>query len=319
MLKQLEALIVKEYLTGKGSTLISKEFKISKDKILYILNKKKLIRKRNRCSSLEIKQIGESFIIEKSCSKCKKNITYTSKHKTICCRNYFNSIKKKSLCKLCSLELQNGPGNPFYGKTHKIETKEKISKSRKGKGTGDTNAMSNMVHREKAKINLLKRWDSGELEHIRKKMSLKLKETIISGKIKSSPISKKEKEIYDFLTQKGFEVIQTYPILTKTCDIYIPQFNLIIEYFGDYWHCNPTKYDADYFNQKKQKYAIELWDYDKKKLELIKSFGYNLEVVWESDLRYNNKLLEKIISKYETKFNSTPKWSRKDQDSCSPI
>ena len=34
------------------------------------------------------------------------------------------------------------------------------------------------------------------------------------------------------------------------CDIFLPDLNLIIEYFGDYWHCNPLKYDANYFNQK---------------------------------------------------------------------
>lgn len=43
-----------------------------------------------------------------------------------------------------------------------------------------------------------------------------------------------------------------------------------------------------------------------KYIDLIKSYGYNLEVVWEGDLKLNNKLIEIIIQNYVTKFNSTP-------------
>ena len=60
------------------------------------------------------------------------------------------------------------------------------------------------------------------------------------------------------------------------------------------------------------KFAWELWEYDNNKLEFIKNNGYNLEVIWEKDLKNNNKLIETIISKYDTKFNSTPERSRKD-------
>ena len=71
--------------------------------------------------------------------------------------------------------------------------------------------------------------------------------------------------------------------------MYIPSLNLIIEYFGDYWHCNHKQYESDFFNKKKGKFAWELWDYDKKKNERIKSYGYNLEVVWEGDGCYVGK------------------------------
>jgi G:T-mismatch repair DNA endonuclease (very short patch repair protein) len=44
--------------------------------------------------------------------------------------------------------------------------------------------------------------------------------------------------------------------------------------------------------------AKEIWEYDSKKVDLIKSYGYNLEVIWESDLKNDNKLINKIIEKY---------------------
>jgi G:T-mismatch repair DNA endonuclease (very short patch repair protein) len=93
------------------------------------------------------------------------------------------------------------------------------------------------------------------------------------------------------------------------CDIYIPSLNLIIEYNGDYWHCNPNKYEGDYFNQKKNEYAKDIWEYDSNKLELIRNYGYNLEVVWESDLKTNNDIILEIIHKYDKKHNFAPERS----------
>lgn len=87
---------------------------------------------------------------------------------------------------------------------------------------------------------------------------------------------------------------------------------MIIEYFGDYWYCNPKKYDANYFNEKKSKFAHELWEYDREKLELIKSYGYNLEVIWEGDYKHNQTIIKTIIKKYDTNFKFAPEPSRKD-------
>lgn len=82
--------------------------------------------------------------------------------------------------------------------------------------------------------------------------------------------------------------------------IYIPKFKLLIEYNGDYWHCNPKKYNENYFNKKKNKTAKEIWEYDNKKLYISKKLGYACEVIWESDYKKNKNIINKIIEKYET-------------------
>jgi len=101
------------------------------------------------------------------------------------------------------------------------------------------------------------------------------------------------------LKEHNITSIQSYRVDTKICDIYISSLNLIIEYFGDYWHCNPDKYDENYFNQKKGKTAKQIWDYDKNKIDLIRNFGYNLEVIWENDLKHDNKKILEILNKYD--------------------
>jgi G:T-mismatch repair DNA endonuclease (very short patch repair protein) len=303
--------IIKEYKEGKGSVILSREFNVNKKTILKILNTQGIIRKRNRCESLDIRPDGNSFIVLRNCPKCGCELFTKSKDKNIACRNHFNKLNNNSLCKNCLIKKQNGMGNPFYGKKHTIESKEKISKSRKGKATGDKNSMSNEIWRKKASENLKLKWNSGELESTRKIMSNHMKNTIRSGKLKSSITSKNEKVIIEIIKKLGYKAIQSYRVDTKICDIFIPDLNLIIEYFGDYWHCNPIKYDTNYFNKKKNKFAWELWEYDKSKLDLIKSCGYNVEVIWEKQFRNNEQIIENLISKYDTKSITAPKRSRK--------
>jgi G:T-mismatch repair DNA endonuclease (very short patch repair protein) len=294
-----EQFIIKEYLGGKSSLVLAKELFVSKPTILKILKKHNVTRKRDRCNSLKIIKNDNKYVILRKCPDCGFDVKTTSKDRTIACRNYFNL--KNSLCKKCSLIRQIGEGNPFFGKTHSKESKEKISKNRKGKATGNKNSMANLMWRKKSSINLKKKWDNGEMEHARKIMSDTMKETRRLGKLKSVIRSKKEKEIVVEIRKMGYVVQHSLRVETKICDIFIPSLNLVIEYNGDYWHCNPKKYGPDYFNQKKQKTAKELWEYDKNKIDLIREKGYNLEIVWESDLKEDHTIINKLIKKYDAK------------------
>ena len=72
-----------------------------------------------------------------------------------------------------------------------------------------------------------------------------------------------------------------YESLNIFFDIYIENKNIVVEYNGDYWHCNPKKYDYNYFNARKKKTAFEIWSDDKKRYEKILSKKIRLLVVWE--------------------------------------
>ena len=59
---------------------------------------------------------------------------------------------------------------------------------------------------------------------------------------------------------------------------------------------------VDYFLPfDKKRSAKNIWDEDKIRVDKIKEYGYNLEVIWESELKEGYTLLNKIIKKYERK------------------
>lgn len=61
----------------------------------------------------------------------------------------------------------------------------------------------------------------------------------------------------------------------------------IIEFYGDYWHANPIKFDEDKKIHKKT--ALEVWEKDKKKVDDLKSLGYEVLIVWESEFKLNRE------------------------------
>jgi len=68
--------------------------------------------------------------------------------------------------------------------------------------------------------------------------------------------------------------------------------NKIIEFNGDYWHCNPKIYKSDFLNLRKQMYAYEIWNYDKIKIYKAKNEGYEVLIIWENEYKQNK---EKVI------------------------
>jgi hypothetical protein len=211
-------------------------------------------------------------------------------------------LQKKHICKQCSLEKQTGDGNPFYNKQHSSNSINKISNSRIGKYCGKDNHMfNNPFYKKIISDKAIERWNNGSMEETRVKLRNLMKNRIASGELKSYNRSKAEDELIKILNQNNIDIIPNFLLCGKIFDIYIPFFNLLIEYNGDYWHCNPNKYDENYINVKKNKTAKEIWEYDKNKLYLAKNNGYNCEVIWESDYKKNKNIIIELIKIYENK------------------
>lgn len=69
-----------------------------------------------------------------------------------------------------------------------------------------------------------------------------------------------------------------------------------IEFNGDYWHCNPIKYNENFIHPISKTTAKEIWNKDNKKTEWMINQGYQVLTIWESEYRKNpQETLERCI------------------------
>ena len=80
-------------------------------------------------------------------------------------------------------------------------------------------------------------------------------------------------------------------------DGYCAETNTIYEYHGDYWHGNPKKFNKDEINKSSKKTFGELYEQTLKRENEIRTLGYNVVVMWESDWLRLNRCVRKLQQK----------------------
>lgn len=68
--------------------------------------------------------------------------------------------------------------------------------------------------------------------------------------------------------------------------------NKIIEFHGDYWHCNPKRYSSEFIHSHSGLTAKQIWEKDYLKIKTALDRGFQVKIVWWSDYEQNR---EKII------------------------
>lgn len=68
----------------------------------------------------------------------------------------------------------------------------------------------------------------------------------------------------------------------------------IVEFNGDYWHCNPKYYkETDVMNSmfnNRYMCVSDVWSRDRAKIAFAEKMGYSVYVVWESEYRQNPQI-----------------------------
>ena len=171
---------------------------------------------------------------------------------------------------------------------------------------------SNTFQSPQTKLTLLNKYNT---DNVRKVPSVidKIKNTKLQryGKLRLSPItliSNIEKQFEKFLIDNDIDYIPQYQVKVFNykngksyySDFYIPEKNLIIEVYGDYWHANPSKYDDNYFIYRFEGKmpAVEVRKIDAERLDHIKSKGFNTLIIWESEI-LDNSYINKFKEFYE--------------------
>lgn len=242
-----------------------------------------------------------------------------------CCKHcgaLITDKNKTGYCRYCYPKYgMFGENNPFYGKTH---TKEVIEKIKISSSKSSKEHWKNEKYRNKVinAITGLKRTDTFKetqrqnakkqflSEYQREIRSKKMKESWQNGSIvytekPSINISKQQIKFTKLLSEhyKG-NIVLNETIQYKTednkkrwlfPDILLPDINLVIEYNGDYWHANPSKYNST--DLIKNKTAKEIWEQDKNKKGIYENLGYTVYYVWSSDfIKDSNNVINRLIN-----------------------
>jgi hypothetical protein len=119
--------------------------------------------------------------------------------------------------------------------------------------------------------------------------SLEEKERINKLKVgNGKSVSNAEYELIKIFEENGIKVDHQYTLMRESTKIYLYDFNYknkLIEYNGDYWHCNPKKYDENFYNKTVKLHAHEIWKKDEAKINCAKENGYEILVIWELDYK----------------------------------
>lgn len=104
------------------------------------------------------------------------------------------------------------------------------------------------------------------------------------------PETNPERLVREWLEEKEISFKQECPFLRKYyVDFFLTEYKVIVEVYGDYWHCNPSVYDTDKNDKTKkpvneyQQKLIES-DYDNIRQKELESYGFSVVILWESDI-----------------------------------
>lgn len=111
----------------------------------------------------------------------------------------------------------------------------------------------------------------------------------------ASSMSKKmtwpEKEFLKLAKEIGVVAEKQKIVGNKIFDFFIPSVNTLVEIHGDYWHANPELYEGKELNRIQERNLRN----DQFKTTLASGRGYQIEIVWEYDLKNNYNELKKRL------------------------
>ncbi len=112
-------------------------------------------------------------------------------------------------------------------------------------------------------------------------------------------VSNPEMEFLNYLNIFDINKNRQKHIKPYKVDGYDPITNTIYEFLGDYWHGNPLIFNSKDYNKTCHKMFGELYENTNKKFNKLKSLGYNVKYIWESDwkkYKNNTNIKPKIVT-----------------------
>ena len=67
---------------------------------------------------------------------------------------------------------------------------------------------------------------------------------------------------------------------------FLVEGKLIVECYGNFWHCNPKKYPPKFYNKGLKCEAHRKWEKDLRRQRILENMGYRFLVLWETDIKF---------------------------------
>lgn len=112
--------------------------------------------------------------------------------------------------------------------------------------------------------------------------------------------SKFSKSIESFLNENKISYKKEYKIKNNKRKYFVDFLindNLVVECYGDYWHCNPIRFDPEYYHSKLQDYAKNIWEKDKQRIDFIINNNYKVIIIWENNWNNEKNFFEILKNK----------------------
>lgn len=248
--------------------------------------------------------MGRKSVLSRKCKTCQRPITDWNKS------GFCNKHRDR-----------HGANNAFYGKHHKQETVEKIKSktSIKSKELWQNPEYAKKVIKgvskprregfKKEQSERTKQWyiDNPEQRELR---SVAMKYSWEEGKILNNSKGKRNSNASKLEIDFAEELKKITVCETKVTihighkwflpDVFVKRDGVVIEFLGNFYHCNPKFYKANYFNKKLKKYATEIWEADEKRQRKLEEEGFKVIVIWEEDYKKNKKA---VLDYIDAMFN----------------
>ena len=271
-------------------------------KILNYKLKKNYVRavKNNRgCCSCDFRSRETRTLEKYSQYYCKDTALWIKRCPECYCEMKYNTIKlirravkQNYSCRSCS--MSRICGTPEF----RDNQKNNINNMRL-----DPNSKINSKEARDKKIISLKLYASKPDSHYKSNDWIEGQINLLSKSNRTS--SKGERELANLLQIYDFELCNLKHRVGNYCpDIIHKNKPIIIEYYGDYYHCNPNKYADDFVFRYSENTTITAKDIrhkDAERISYLQSKGYVVYVVWESDFKTKKEsILRDIVDITET-------------------
>lgn len=182
-----------------------------------------------------------------------------------------------------------GSANPFFGKKHggDARTRMKESAARRDRST---------YRGGRADPALLSRRRSEEWARRSPEVKGRHLEAFIAAGQRSNKKNQKtriEATVAAMLDRMGAEYRQNVQIGRYNVDFLIG--TIIVECYGDFWHCNPALWPAERYNGSLHVTAAEKWERDAARQSALEQQGYGFIAFWETQIRDSPHEVEKAI------------------------